>query len=241
MPRIAIDLSLNLTAPRHEWMVENGEDAIAVRSYLASVSFIDHLVGMILDSLEAAGIGEETAIVLFSDHGFHLGEKNKWAKRSLWSRTTRVPLIVAGPGVRRGVKCDAPVGLIDVFPTLTDLAGIARKAGLDGNSLRPLLKDPAASWAYTALCTFGPANHSVHSRDYHYIRYRDGSEELYDRHDDPDEFHNLAQRETLAAVIADLRRSLPPEEAPMVPGSRGSDSPLFGEAEGLQKAMKRGR
>ena len=224
-----------------EWMVANGEDVVAVRSYLASISFIDHLVGMILDSLEASGIADETVVVLFSDHGFHMGEKNKWAKRSLWGRTTRVPLIMAGPGVSKGVRSDAPVGLIDVFPSLTDLAGIPRKDGLDGNSLVPLLKDAMTPWQHNAICTFGPGNHSIHSREYHYIRYRDGSEELYRLRDDPNEHLNLARSADAAAVIAKLRKSIPKIDAPMVPNSSGSDSPLYGETGGLQNAKKRKR
>ncbi|MBL6765933.1 MAG: sulfatase [Verrucomicrobiae bacterium] len=241
VPEIAVDLSVNPTAPRHEWMVANGEDVVAVRSYLASISFIDHLVGMILDSLEASGIADATVVVLFSDHGFHMGEKNKWAKRSLWGRTTRVPLIMAGPGVSKGVRSDAPVGLIDVFPSLTDLAGIPRKDGLDGNSLVPLLKDAKTPWQHNAICTFGPGNHSIHSREYHYIRYLDGSEELYRLRDDPNEHHNLARSADAAAVIAKLRKSIPKIDAPMVPNSSGSDSPLYGETGGLQNAKKRKR
>jgi choline-sulfatase len=241
VPQIAVDLSLNFTAPRHEWMLEHKEDIHAVRAYLATISFVDHLVGMMLDSLEKAGIADETLVVLFSDHGFHMGEKNKWAKRSLWSRTTRVPLIFAGPGIAKGVHCDAPVGLIDVYPTLAALSGLASKADLDGNNLQPLLKNPNASWPRDAICTFGPGNHSIHSRDYHYIRYRDGSEELYHLRDDPNEHHNLAMKKSSDSIIARLRKSIPLTDATMVPGSRGSDSPLYGEAEGLQKAMKKPR
>ncbi|MDV6030520.1 MAG: sulfatase [Phycisphaera sp. RhM] len=241
VPEIAVQLSLNPTAPRYEWMKDNGEDKHAVQAYLASISFVDHLVGMVTDAVEAAGLGDNTIVVLFSDHGFHLGEKNKWAKRSLWQRTTRVPLIVAGPGVAGGAVCDAPVGLIDVYPTLAEMCRLPVPDGLDGHSLSGLLKDAASAWSHPAICTFGPGNHSIHSRDYHYIRYRDGSEELYDHRHDRDEHNNLAGDTKFAAIIAEHRQFIPAHDAPMVPGSRGSDSPLYGEAEGLQKAMKRGR
>ncbi|QDV41048.1 Choline-sulfatase [Stieleria neptunia] len=241
VPPIAVQLSLNPTAPRYEWMKDNGEDKHAVQAYLASISFVDHLVGMVTDSIAAAGLDDNTIVVLFSDHGFHLGEKNKWAKRSLWQRTTRVPLIVAGPGIAGGADCDAPVGLIDVYPTLVESCRLPVPEGLDGHSLDGLLKDAASPWEHPAICTFGPGNHSVHSRHYHYIRYRDGSEELYDHRTDRDEHRNLAGDPKLAAIIAEHRQWVPADDAPMVPGSRGSDSPLYGEAEGLQKAMKRGK
>ncbi|WP_218933522.1 sulfatase [Rubripirellula lacrimiformis] len=239
VPPIAVQLSLNPTAPRDGWMKQSGEDRHAVQAYLASISFVDHLVGMVMDSVQASGAGDNTIVVLFSDHGFHMGEKNKWAKRSLWRRTTRVPMIIAGPNVAVGKQCNAPVGLIDVYPTLTDACGLPRPEGLDGHGLAPLLSDVTAPWPHPAICTFGPGNHSIQSRDYHYIRYRDGAEELYDHRTDGDEYHNLAGDQTLDAVIAEHRRWIPATDAAMVPGSRGSDSPLYGESDGLQKAMRK--
>ncbi|TWU46275.1 Choline-sulfatase [Rubripirellula tenax] len=239
VPPIAIELSKNMTAPRNEWMIENGEDKEAVRAYLASISFVDHLVGMVLDSVQKSGHSDDTLVVLLSDHGFHLAEKNKWAKRSLWERTTRVPLLVAGPGIANNARCDAPVGLIDVYPTLLDLCALPQQENLDGHSLRPLLEDVQSPWQHPAICTFGPGNHSVHSTDYHFIRYRDGSEELYDRRSDRLEQYNLANDSSMSSVLDEHRKWIPQNDAPMVPGSRGSDSPLYGESNGLQKAMKR--
>ncbi|TWU51970.1 sulfatase [Rubripirellula reticaptiva] len=239
VPPIAVQLSLNPTAPRHQWMTETGEDKHAVQAYLASISFVDHLVGMVTDSIENAGLGDNTMVVLFSDHGFHLGEKNKWAKRSLWLRTTRVPLIISGPGFSKNQLCNSPVGLIDVYPTLVQACGLPMPDGLDGNSLVGLMKDTASPWDHPAICTFGPGNHSVQSRDYHYIRYQDGAEELYDHRTDKDELHNLIGDETLEPISARHRAWVPVDDAPMVPGSRGSDSPLYGESEGLLEAMNR--
>lgn len=238
VPPIAIELSLNPTAPRHAWMTQNGQDVKAVQAYLASVSFVDAMVGMVLDSATAAGLDDNTIVVVFSDHGFHMGEKNKWAKRSLWQRTTRVPMIVAGPNIKSAKRCDEPVGLIDVYPTLVDLCRLPMPDRLDGHSLRPLIDSTItdADWPHRAVCTFGPGNHSVHSRDHHYIQYRDGSNELYDLQNDPNEHRNLAGDPAMKEVIADLRRDIPPNDAPMVPGSRGSDSPLYGESTGLQNA-----
>jgi arylsulfatase A-like enzyme len=231
-------------------MVDNHQWRHAVQSYLATNSFVDHLVGMVLDGLAASGEADRTIVVLWSDHGFHLGEKLRWAKRTLWRETTRVPLIFAGPGcVERGI-CRRPVGLIDVYPTLLDLCGLPPRDVLEGRSLRPLLEDPSSPWDRPALCTFGPNNHSLCDQRYHYIVYTDGSEELYDLRSDPHEFTNLIAvhgegaigSEPLARVVQRLRRSLPTTNADPVPGSAGSDSPLYGEGGNitLEEAMKRG-
>ncbi len=252
LPEIAKLLTLNSTAPRHQWMVDNDEWRHAVRAYLATNSFVDHLVGMVLDGLEKTGEADETVIVLWSDHGFHLGEKLRWAKRTLWQETTRVPLIVVGPDLAEDQKCDRPVGLIDVYPTLLDLCGLPPRDMLEGRTLRTLLVDPAAQWDRPALCTFGPNNHSLCSQRYRYTTYADGSEELYDHQSDPHEWHNLITRYgagarqsgELSKVVAELRRWLPAINADPVPGSAGSDSPLYGEGgkisldQAMQKANK---
>lgn len=239
IPEVAQDLTANFTAPRHEWMVQNGEDVHAVRAYLAANSFIDHLVGMILKSLDESGSRDNTVVMLWSDHGFHLGEKLRWAKRTLWEETTRVPFIIAGPGVVEGLNCSRPVGLIDAYPTLLEMCGLPEKVDLEGQSLLPLLKDPDAEWKTPALTTFGPHHHSIRSEDYRYTSYADGSQELYSHKDDPNEWKNLAGDPQYADIIAQHREWLPTVNVDPVPGSRGSDSPLYGEGGGLQKAMKR--
>ncbi len=237
LPAYSKQLTDNPTAPRHEWMVENDEWRQAVRAYLAANSFVDHLVGMLLDSLDSSEAADNTIIVLWSDHGFHLGEKLRWAKRTLWEETTRVPLIVAGPG-RLGISanaiCSRPVGLIDIYPTLLDLCGLPAKADLEGVSIRPLLEDPGTEWTRPALCTFGPNNHSLRSEHWRYTIYDDGSDELYDHRSDPNEWHNLAAdpaalSDEQRAAIAFLKKSLPPVNVDPLPGSAGSDSPLYGE------------
>ena len=192
LPEIAKQLTLNSTAPRHQWMVENDEWRHAVRAYLAANSFVDHLVGKVLDGLEASNEADNTIVVLWSDHGFHLGEKLRWAKRTLWEETTRVPLIFAGPGIVENAKCSRPVGLIDVYPTLLEACGLPPREELEGESLVRLLADPDADWQPPAICTFGPNNHSLRSERWRYTVYADGSEELYDHESDPNEWHNLA-------------------------------------------------
>lgn len=247
LPEIAKQLTLNPTAPRHQWMVENDEWRRAVQAYLATNSFVDHLVGMVLNGLKQSGAENSTIVVLWSDHGFHLGEKLRWAKRTLWEETTRVPLMIAGPGIAADAKCSRPVGLMDVYPTLLEWCGLPPRDVLEGASLGKLLKDADAPWARPAICTFGPNNHSLRSERWRYTVYADGSEELYDHDADPNEWQNLAaDRSKLsteqAAIIQDLRQWLPEKNVDPVPGSAGSDSPLYGEGSiPLDQAMRRAR
>ncbi|MGB1706704.1 MAG: sulfatase/phosphatase domain-containing protein, partial [Rubripirellula sp.] len=172
-------------------------------------------------------------------------EKLRWAKRSLWEETTRVPLIFAGPGIVTAQTCSRPVGLIDVFPTLLDLAHLPKRTDLEGRSLIPLLKNPKSQWNRPALCTFGPNNHSLRGNRYRYSRYDDGSEELYDHQTDPHEWNNLIADQATSVEsrqVADrMQRWLPRNNAAPVPGSAGSDSPLYGEGTiSLGESMKRG-
>ncbi len=241
IPEIAKQLTLNPTGPRHEYMIESDEARHAVRAYLAANSFVDSLVGMVLEGLEASGVAEETIIVLWSDHGFHLGEKQRWAKRTLWEETTRVPLIISAPGLTKGARTNRPVGLIDLFPTLADLCGLPIREDLEGVSLKPLLENPDRKWETPALCTFGPNNHSLRSERWRYTVYADGSEELYDHDHDPYEWKNLANDPGYTDIINKLKKHLPTTNVEPLPGSAGSDSPLYGEGDiSLGEAMRRG-
>lgn len=186
----------------------------SVRAYQASASFADAQVGRILDALEGSPYADNTIIVLWSDHGFHLGEKEHWEKFALWEKTNHVPFIVVAPGVTRpGSRCHTPVSLIDIYPTLVELCGFDTKTGLDGRSLVPLLKDPQAEWKRPALMTYQRGNHAVRDPRWRYIRYADGSEELYDHHSDPHEWRNLAGDPKHADTIARLKAWLPENEA----------------------------
>ena len=167
--------------------------------------------------------------MLFSDHGFHLGEKSRWAKRSLWEESTRVPLIIAGPGIEPGT-CGAPVELVDLFPTLLEMCGLESEVHLDGDDLGPLLADPGADWDHPARTTFGPGNHALRTGRWRYIRYADGSEELYDHDADPGEWHNLASAPEHADVLARLRKALPSTELDPVPGTGGAGLEAMREA-----------
>ncbi len=163
-----------------------------VAAYLATVAFVDRQVGRILDALDASAYRDNTIIVLWSDHGWHLGEKLHWKKFALWEEATRSPLMFVVPGLTvQDARCDQPVSLIDIYPTLVDICGLSGMPGLEGRSLRPFLKKPGAAWERPALTTFTQQNHSLRTRRWRYIRYRDGTEELYDRASDPHEWTNL--------------------------------------------------
>jgi len=186
-----------------------------VQCYQASADYADSVVGRLLDKLDATGLADNTIIVLWADHGYHLGDKESCVKFTLWEKVNHVPLIIVAPGVTRpGTRCDAPVSLVDIYPTLLELAGLPPKADNDGRSLVPLLRNPAADWPYPAIMTMGRGNHAVRTKRWRYIRYHDGSEELYDHKYDPWEWSNLAGKDQYADVKARLARWLPEDHAP---------------------------
>ena len=198
----------------HEWLVKNDEWRGAVRGYLASISFADAQVGRLLDALDKSPHAKDTIIVLWSDHGMHIGEKQQWEKFTLFEESTRVPLMIVAPGVTKGGGvCDRPVNLLDVYPTLNELCQLPARKDLDGVSLVPLLKNPKAKWDRPAVTTWGRDNHAVRGQRYRYIRHPNGTEQLYDHQSDPDEFTNLAARPELAAVKARLAKWLPQTNA----------------------------
>jgi arylsulfatase A-like enzyme len=190
-----------------------------VRAYLASVSFMDSQVGRVLDALDATGRSDNTIVVLWSDHGWHLGEKGITGKNTLWERSTRVPLVFAGPGIAKDARCSRPVELLDLFPTLLDLCGFPARPDLEGHSLTAQLKDASAPRAWPAITTHNQGNHAIRTEQWRYIRYADGSEELYDVKADPNEWTNLARDPRHAETKRDLSRWLPKVDRPPVPGS----------------------
>jgi arylsulfatase A-like enzyme len=221
VPRFAWHLHWELPEPRLAWLERENEWRPLVRAYLACVSFADSQVGRLLDALDAAGLRDDTVVVLWSDHGFHLGEKQITGKNTLWERSTRVPLIFAGPGVAAGGKCARPAELLDVYPTLVELCGLPANDRLEGHSLVPQLGDAAAPRPFpAAITTHGPNNHAVRSERFRYIRYADGSEELYDLRADPNEWTNLGRDAKYAGVVREHARWLPEVNADPIPGSR---------------------
>ena len=220
VPRFAWYLHWRLPEPRLTWLRESGQWKPLVRAYLACVSFADAQVGRVLGALEEAGLREDTVVVVWSDHGFHLGEKGITGKNTLWERSTHVPLIFAGPGIAVGGRCVSPAELLDLYPTLVELCGLPQSDKLEGHSLAPQLKDASAPRAFPAITTHGPNNHAVRSAGWRYVRYADGSEELYDERADPNEWTNVAKDARYADVKREQARWLPAVNERPVAGSR---------------------
>ncbi|MCP5117093.1 MAG: sulfatase, partial [bacterium] len=163
-----------------------------VQSYQASADFADQMVGRLIDKLDATGRADNTIIVLWADHGYHLGDKESCVKFTLWEKANHVPFIIVAPGVTTpGTRCDTPVSLLDIYPTLLELAGLPPKRDNDGQSLAPLLRNPEAKREQPAVMTWQRGNHAVRTERWRYIRYHDGSQELYDHTNDPWEWKNL--------------------------------------------------
>jgi arylsulfatase A-like enzyme len=217
LPKVAQEFAA-FRRSEHERIVKEGKWRDGVRSYLAAISFADAMIGRLVRALDASQHARNTVIVFWSDNGWHLGEKRHWHKSTLWQRSTHVPMIWAGPGVRRtGVARQQPVTLLDIYPTLVQMCGLPHKPDLEGESLMPLLKDPGAK-RKPAVSTYMPDNHAVITEKWRYIRYRDGGEELYDRAADPNEWNNLAGGEKYAALKKELAQWMPKSSAAPVPG-----------------------
>jgi arylsulfatase A-like enzyme len=203
-----------VTAGSHATVVKYKQWRAAVEAYLACVTYVDHEIGRLLDALDNSPWSDNTVIVLWSDHGWHLGEKQHWGKWTGWERATKVPLIIvpsrksADRFASGGSHCNQPVGLIDIYPTLVDLCGVEPPETLHGRSLVPLLRDPTLSAGRGLLTTFDPGNTSLRTEHWRYIRYADGSEELYNHHTDPNEWNNLASSQKHAERMRTLRRML---------------------------------
>jgi len=198
-----------------ELVKKAGKYKEAVQAYLASISFADALVGLLLDALEQSSYRDNTIIVVWSDHGWHLGEKGAWHKQTLWERATHVPFFIAAPGVTQpGSVCNRPVNLIDIYPTLFDLCGLKANTKFDGISLVRLLENPEAAWERPSIITLERGNHAVRSMRWRYIRYNDGTEELYDHDSDPHEWTNLAEDPKFDSIKQKLAKWLPKSDAP---------------------------
>jgi choline-sulfatase len=219
-PRFSWYLHWKLPEVRLKYLQEENEWKNLVRSYMACTSFVDSQVGRVLDALEASGKADNTIVVLWSDHGWHLGEKEITGKNTLWDDGTRVPLIFAGPGISAGQRCTQPAELLDMYPTLIDLCGFPGNNRLEGISLLPQLKDAATNRKRPAITTHNHDNHGVRSEDWRYIHYADGSEELYDMRKDPNEWKNLASNPKFASVLEQHRAWMPKASAMPAPGSK---------------------
>ena len=193
----------------HQWVAQNDQWKQAVRGYLASITFADAMVGRLLDGLQKSGRAKDTIIVLWSDHGMHIGEKENWEKFTCWEESTRIPMFVVAPGVTRADNvCDRPVSTLDIYPTLAELAGTALPEQLEGESLVALLKDPKSGQRVQPAISSYRRIHGVRTDHWRYV-FDPGSkiEELYDHRKDQGEHDNLAYMPEHQAIL-ELHRSL---------------------------------
>ncbi len=200
-----------------EKVKENGLVKEAIRGYLASVTFSDAHMGRVLKTLDESPHRDNTIVILISDHGFHLGEKQNWTKGTLWEEATDSVMMWRVPGVTQPDQvCTRPVSLLDIYPTLVDLNGIARPDHLDGQSLLPLLKDVRAPRSQPAITVYD-GHMSVRTETARFIRYWDGTTELYDRTTDLHEWKNQTNNPQFVAMKTKLAELLPPKEEVVEP------------------------
>ena len=213
----------------HAAILASGRWKEAVQGYLAAITFCDAMVGRLLDGFDKSAYKDNTIICLWSDHGWHLGEKEHWRKFALWEEATRAPFLMVVPGVTKpGGVCQRTTDYMNIYPTLCDLCGLPTPKHVEGVSIRPLLENPAVAWDRPAQTTHGFQNHAVRTEQWRYIRYADGSEELYNEQTDPLEWTNVAKDEHYAAVKAELGKWMPKE-----------NKETAGKGEGGKKAGKK--
>lgn len=203
-----------ITAGSHQLVTDHDQWKQAARAYLACTTYVDRQIGRLISKLEASPHANNTWIILFSDHGWQLGEKQHWGKWTGWRASTRIPLIIVPPAnfqAARGKVCAEPVSLMDLYPTLIEVCHLAKKEGVAGQSLAPLLMNPDQVTDRAVVTAFDPGNHSLSTRDWRYLRYDTGEEELYDIQTDPHEWHNLAAGPKHLTKLDELRRKLDKE------------------------------
>ncbi|KHT64382.1 sulfatase [Photobacterium gaetbulicola] len=225
VPEIAKQISYWPSMPSMEWVQENDQWKNIIQAYLASITFVDSCIGTVLDALENSEYADNTAIVLWGDNGYHLGEKGRFSKGDLWERSTRAPLIIKPAKNAKKQTVSKPVNLMDIYPTMVSLAGLPKNHTIGGNDLSSLIENPNIDWPYPSLTTYGPNNHALKDERYRYIRYEDGSEELYDHSNDENEWTNLANNPAFDDVKARLRTHVPTEHATWTPysGHKGNE------------------
>ena len=202
----------------HPKFLKSGRWKDAVQSYLATIAYVDVCIGRLLDALEKSDYKDNTIIVMWGDHGWHLGEKEHWRKFTLWEEATRAPMIWYAPGItKRNTICDRPVDFMTIYPTLCELTGLKTPDHAEGKSIVPLLKNPKAKYDGVAITTHGYMNHTVRTERWRYIRYSNGQEELYDHKKDQYEWTNLANDPAYAAEIKRLSAFLPKSNAKNTP------------------------
>lgn len=208
----------------HAEMLKSGRWKEAVQAYLATIAYCDAQIGRLLDAFDKSPHKENTIIVFWGDHGWHLGEKEHWRKFALWEEATRMPFIWVAPGITKpGGVCDRTVDLMSIFPTLCDLCGIAKPKHSEGENIKSLLQDPKTGWDKPAITTFHLNNHAIRTAKWRYIRYANGDEELYDHDKDEYEWINLAKDEKYAEAKRELIKLLPTVNKPELPRAKDKE------------------
>ncbi len=215
--------------PTTQWAIESGEWPKIIQAYLACISFVDFYVGEILNALKNSQYAENTIVVLWSDHGYRLGEKGTFAKHCLWEEATNSPLIFAGTGINKGKIISSPAEMLSIYPTLLELCGLEPYEKNEGVSLMPVLKGETKVAQEYALTTYGWGNHAIRTENFRYVHYNNGAEELYDHRNDPNEWKNLAQKNDASAFkeIVRLKKFLPEINKPYSKHSWSYRNPYF--------------
>ena len=227
IPKRAHEITNLPNMPHMQWVKDNDQWRKIVRAYLASVSFVDHCVGIVLTALEKSSFRDNTVVIFCSDHGYHLGEKGLFQKFTLWQRATRVPLILSGKGIPSSHRIDTAVGLIDIYPTLASITNSTPPSWAQGQSLMPLLKTNINTNERPIITTYGPGNHAIRDQRFTLIRYADQSTELYDRSLDPNEWQNLASDTKYSKILSRLESHIPATDAKWSEKSQLNISPYF--------------
>ena len=209
IPSVGLQINDLPMMPTTTWAKETGHWKEIVQAYLACISYVDHELGRVLDALEESKYANNTVIVLWSDHGYRLGEKETFAKHGLWETATKAPLMFAGPNLPKGKKIDAPVEMLSIYPTLLELSGLPAYDRNEGKSLVGMMHDDSEGTDSYAITTYGMHNHAVRTTNFRYIQYEDGTAELYDHSKDPNEWYNVANKLEYKEKIEDLKALLP--------------------------------
>jgi arylsulfatase A-like enzyme len=229
IPSVGLQINDLPMMPTTEWAKKSGEWKKIIQAYLACVSFVDYEIGRLIEALDKSDHADNIIIVLWSDHGYRLGEKGTFAKHGLWETATHVPLMIAGPHIPKGKIINAPVELLSLYPTLLELSGLPSYVRNEGKSLVPIINDKMDKQDAYALTTYGLNNHAVKSNGYRYIRYEDGKEELYDHQTDPNEWTNVANNPKYQKEKTTFKNYLPTINAQWDENSNYKFQPYFVE------------
>ncbi|XOV91047.1 MAG: sulfatase [Bacteroidota bacterium] len=221
--------------PTTDWAIESGNWDDMIQAYLGCITFVDAQVGRVIEALENSPYADNTIIVLWSDHGYRMGEKGTFAKHALWEEATNAPLIFSAPSLPEGKVISQPVEMLSIYPTLLELSGLQANEKNEGISLVELMKSEGMPTDYAAITTYGMNNHAIRTPQYRYIQYEDGTSELYDHTSDPNEWTNVSGSPDLSEVKQRLSGLLPKRNVKWVEPSNYTLQPYFVE----QKARNR--